>query len=577
MVLSWGVLFVWWQSAPIEALLVPALVVTAGFAVVLLGGTLGAQRAGGEGAGVGNGAYLALVGHLFLLFVATQPRLAIPPWPVLGVLAVLTLALGVAALFIGKGALHLGGVAAAQVVLAVWLGTARQAPWPTVGLAAAGLVALFGIGWLFLARRRALEDRAFPDAAVAGLFLAELAALVAVTAPGAPRPLFVALFHLALASALLGVAWLTARHRVAVFAVLATTAALLAWSGEQFAAEGWRAELGIAAAILVPFLLFPLLLGARVEKRLEPHLAAVLATIPFFFAADHALEQGGFAPVIGLLPVGLAAALLVLQKELLRIEPAGSRSEGRLALVAGAALSFVTVAIPLQLEKEWITIGWALQAAALAWLFGRIPHRGLLAFSGGLFAAVFVRLVLNTAVFSYHPRGAMPVLNWYLYTYLVAAVAFFAGARLFRTTADDLPAPLPRVSALLPPGGAVLLFLLLNIEIADFYSTGDHLTFNFGSASLGQDLTYTLGWAVFAIALLATGVWKRSRGTRISALVLLVVTIFKCFLHDLWRLGGLLRVGSFVGLAISLALVAVVLQRFVLQPELDEKKREQAA
>jgi len=48
---------------------------------------------------------------------------------------------------------------------------------------------------------------------------------------------------------------------------------------------------------------------------------------------------------------------------------------GRLALLAGAALGFVTLAIPLPLERSWITIGWALEGAALAWLYGRIPHK----------------------------------------------------------------------------------------------------------------------------------------------------------------------------------------------------------
>lgn len=566
--LSWGVLLAWWSVAPLEALLVPALVVTAGFAVVVLGGALGAARAGAAPS-ASQGAYLALVGHLFLLFVASQARLSIPPWPILAVLAVLTLALGAASLWTGNGALHLSGVVASQAVLFVWLTAARTAPWPSVGLAAAALVGLFGIAWLLLARRRGLDGRAFADAAVAGLFLAEAVALVAVMAPGAPFASLFALFQLALAAALLGVAWLTLRFRVAVFAVAATLAASLAWSGERFDAEGWRAELLVATAILVPFLLFPLVLGARVEGRREPHLAAVLATVPFFFAADHALTAGHYEPVIGLLPLALAAALLILLRRLLRLEGVIPRDEARLALVAGAVLSYVTVTIPLQLEKEWITIGWALQAAALAWLYRRIPHRGLLFFSGTLYATVFARLVLNTAVFDYHPRGTVAVFNWYLYTYLVAAAAFFLGAALFRTTGDDLPARLPRVSTLLPPGGTVLLFLLLNIEIADFYSTGAHVTFNFLSSSLGQDLTYTLGWALFAIALLAAGIARRSRGARVAALVLLVVTILKCFLHDLWRLGGLLRVASFVGLAISLALVAVALQRFVLAPARD--------
>ena len=70
----------------------------------------------------------------------------------------------------------------------------------------------------------------------------------------------------------------------------------------------------------------------------------------------------------------------------------------------------------------------------------------------------------------------------------------------------------------------------------------------------------------FAVALLVAGIVVRSRPARFAALALLVVTVLKGFLHDLARLGGLYRVVSFVGLAVCLALVAVVLQKFVLRP-----------
>jgi uncharacterized membrane protein len=56
-----------------------------------------------------------------------------------------------------------------------------------------------------------------------------------------------------------------------------------------------------------------------------------------------------------------------------------------------------------------------------------------------------------------------------------------------------------------------------------------------------------------------------NRPCRIASIALLTTTVAKCFLHDLGRLGGLYRVGSFVGLAVSLALVAIVLQKFVLR------------
>jgi uncharacterized membrane protein len=140
----------------------------------------------------------------------------------------------------------------------------------------------------------------------------------------------------------------------------------------------------------------------------------------------------------------------------------------------------------------------------------------------------------------------------------------FVAARLARSN-DAVPARLEntRLVAGLAAAGTVLLFLLLNIEIADFYSTGPTITFNF-NASLAQDLTYTLGWAAFAVALLAAGITLGNRVTRVASIILLAVTVLKCFVHDLGRLGGLYRVGSFVGLAFCLALVALALQKFVL-------------
>ena len=279
------------------------------------------------------------------------------------------------------------------------------------------------------------------------------------------------------------------------------------------------------------------------------------------------MTLGGYGWMIGALPVVQAALIATHLAQIVRMErQGGARSLGRLALVAGAALAFVTVAIPLQLERQWITVGWALEGAALAWLYGRVPHRGLLLATAALFAVVFMRLAANPSVLTYEPRGEIRIWNWYLYTYVICAAATLGGSRLLARTHDTLSDGMPRLSSLLAGGSVILLFLLLNIEIADFYATGPTITFNF-TATLAQDLTYTLGWALFAVGLLAAGIALRNRPGRIAAIALLAVTVFKAFLHDLARLGGLYRVGSFVGLAVCLALVALALQRFVLIPK----------
>ncbi len=580
LLVSWVVIAVWWTTVSLAVLLIPGLVVVGAFAIMILGGNIWASRkaeAAGTGASAFNqGLYLALIGHGFLFFVAMQKSLAIPPWPLLGVMAVLDLAIGVAALYTRRGELHLGALILSQGILIVWQFTADFAPWPATALWCALGVAAMGIVWLGLARRLEIATPEIGMDEPVGVFIAAAAAiagglgmfvaLFGVTLRGSPDVPLLTLAYVVLLCFVLAVDWIAEWHFLAPVAVLLTAMGQVVWYNERFKHDNWGQGLLLASAIYAVFLIYPLLLGKRAENLLEPYLAAVLAGAPFFLLARQYLMAAGFGDRIGLLPITQAALMASLMWRLVRLEPPGQRTLGRLALVAAAVLAFITVAIPLQLEKQWITVGWALQAAALAWLCRRIPHRGLVAWTGGLLAAVFARLVFNPAVFSYHPRGNTVIFNWYLYTYLLSAAAFFATPWFLRDQDDLMSEGLPRLTMLATPGGVILLFLLLNIEIADFYSVGSNLTFNFG-AGLAQDLTYTIGWGLFAFTLLIAGIVKHSKAARVSAIVLLSVTIAKCFLHDLWRLGGLYRVTSLVGLAICLTGVALLLQKFVLQPQ----------
>jgi uncharacterized membrane protein len=564
-VLSWTILACFWMNAALDLIVLPALIVIAGFALFAMGGLFWLQgRMNGEDAGVlRDCVYLGLVGHLFLIVVASQRALSIPPWPLLGVLLVLDLAAGIASLYARRHELHVAAMAASALVLSVWVLVAGGAPWPAVAILSAGAMALLSFFWIHVAKRLHMETARYADTAAFTVFLAQAVTIVAAQQPGSPEVGFLLTAHLVFLAALLGLAWVRKKHYLAILAAGPTTIAVSLWIARHAGPEFRFSQLLFAGLVYLAYLCYPLLLGRRAGHSFEPYLAAVLASVPFFFQARHTIMAAGWEGYIGILPVVQAVLMAALLSRLLGIDPPERRALGRLALVAGAALAFITVAIPLQLEKEWITIGWALEGAALAWLFTRIPHRGLCYVSGSLLAVVFVRLALNPSVLEYAPRGALPIWNWYLYTYLVSAAALILAGRLFAKTIGTRTKGWRRITSLLPAGGAILLFLLLNIEIADFYSTGERITFQL-TATLAQDLTFTLGWALFAVVLLAVGIVAASRPSRIAALALLVATILKCFLHDLGRLGGLYRVMSFVGLALCLALVAVALQKFVL-------------
>jgi uncharacterized membrane protein len=567
---SWVVLAYWWNNAAAAVGVLPALLVIAGLSLVMLGGHTWAHRQA-KAAGIGDdttrsgfrqGLYLGLVGQLFLFYLAQDPRWALPPWPLLGALAVLTLATTAASLGVQRSHLHAAGVtAAALVILSMSLTLTEE--WALTLIAAAEVAAAYAVGAL----RVSLAGRGAPlvrtIGALAALFITELSLISA--AHTAARGIFPAVIvaHVANLSAVLLLAWQHRLPQVAMAAVVPAWVATLMWPIDHQAAGDWLGALIFVSAVYAVFAAYPLVLGRRAAGERGPYITAIVGSVAFFFAARNALLIGDLRAYVGAVPVVAGIMLALTLRQLLVLEPPGQRDLGRLALVAAASLGFATVAIPLQLSNQWITIGWALEGAALAWLYTRVPHRGLLYATAALMAAVFVRLVLNPAVFVYEPRGSVRLLNWYLYAYTTSAAAMYLAARWLKATDDRVFTDAPRTSTLLIPAAVIVLFLLLNIEVADYFATGPAITFRFG-ADVAQDLTYTLAWLAFGMIMLAAGIYSRNRYGRIAALALITITTSKAFLYDLGSLGGLYRVGSLVGLAASLALVALALQKFVL-------------
>ena len=189
-------------------------------------------------------------------------------------------------------------------------------------------------------------------------------------------------------------------------------------NGSRFDAAEWPQLLALAGSLYALFSAYALIAGPRQRERREPWMVALGAAAMAFFAGREAFVTAGLQWMIGVVPVLLGAVTAFLLRALLRLERSGERDMTRLAVVAGTALALVTVAIPLQLDHQWVTIGWALEGAALAWLYQRVPHRGLLFAATGLLIVVFVRLGLNPSIWTYEPRGALRIFNWYLYTYL---------------------------------------------------------------------------------------------------------------------------------------------------------------
>lgn len=375
-----------------------------------------------------------------------------------------------------------------------------------------------------------------------------------------PSPVFgLALLLLVL---LLGLTKLFLLEWMPLVGLVCVTALECAWHFNRFDPALPLTPLAWYLVFLAVFMVFPFAFLRRFSDKVPPWAAAALAGVPQFFLVHRLVRAAWPNEVMGLLPAAFAIPPLLGLIFLLK-RPELKDKPQRLTLLAwfgATALFFITLIFPIQFERQWLTIAWALEGAALLWLFHRVPHPGLRLAGCGLLAVAFIRLVFNPAVLGYHPRSETPIFNWYLYTYGIVTVCLFVGARLLAPPRDQVfqvKAP-PLLAAL----GTVLAFVLLNIEIADYFSpAGSTLTFQF-TGNFARDMTYSIAWALFALGLLVYGIARKVPASRYSGLALLSVTVLKLFLHDLARLGQLYRIGAFIGVAIIAMLASFAYHRF---------------
>lgn len=416
-------------------------------------------------------------------------------------------------------------------------------------------VALFAARKFFPGSARIGRD--FPTLAASLPYLLLLMAMAKLPIVD-PTGFFIAAFFLS--ALFLGLALLSHDSWVALVGLIFTWAIEREWQALHFTNSHAAIAIGWEVGFCLLFLGYPFF-TAEERKPLPWAISAISGPLHFWLIYEIIRStfpnlRNGLVPGLFVLPY--AAGMIFLLKRRGAIPGSG---DARLALQAGSALFFISLIFPIQFEREWITLGWALEGFALLWLFLVVPHRGLRYVGVGLLCLAFVRLALNPAVFEYHRRSSTPIWNWYLYGYGLPIVLLFGGARLFR---GERLSSFERIApTLLSSLGAILLFLLMNIEIADYFSIGPTLTFSF-SGNFARDMTYSIAWALFAFVLLLVGMKQESSLVRYAGVVLLLVTLTKLFLHDLGNLSQLYRIGAFIGVAVVLIVASFFYQRFLV-------------
>lgn len=224
----------------------------------------------------------------------------------------------------------------------------------------------------------------------------------------------------------------------------------------------------------------------------------------FLFLIAVGGTEGKLERPLGAMSLGIAALYLIAALPVARRRPA---MDPMLASLAVAVTAFVSLAVPLELERQWLTVAWAVEVVALVWLAGRFQLPVLSGLARAVAIGVTIRLLLNASVLDY-PIGDHPLVHWLWYGYGVPVLAFVAAAFLARRNVR-LQEGDRQFATLLEAGALAFAFVLVTLAIRQLFHPGDP---GAGDISLAEWGALIVAWAAMGWGLL---VGMRMAGRRL--------------------------------------------------------------
>ena len=220
----------------------------------------------------------------------------------------------------------------------------------------------------------------------------------------------------------------------------------------------------------------------------------------------------------------------------------------------GLALTFVTIAIPLQLKASYLTLAWAVESTALVWTGLAVGDRRVRWCGIGLLSVTAVKVLLLDLG---RPEPFRLLLNSRMLSGASVIAAAYVCVWLLRRRRDALATERFESTGLALVGSAFTL-VFVSLDLWDYLGLRGQLA---GRAS-AQQLSLSIFWSVYALAAMAAGIWRRARPLRLFAMGLLYLSIVKVFVFDLGFLDPAYRIISFIGLGVILLLVSLLYTRF---------------
>ena len=401
------------------------------------------------------------------------------------------------------------------------------------------------------------------EASVLGL-MAVLGGLITPLLMQSERDEYQALFiYLALLNA--GVlVLLTFRNWIAIGTVvfLGTQGLYWLWYTQNYHPEKLPWAIGVQAAVFSLFIAQAVVVHIfRGRKASIEDLVRLVLIAGYWFAAGYILLRPEYDLWMGTFALSMAALYAALAWQVLARSP---NNTWLLVTLLAIGIAHIAIALPIEADARFVSLGWAALAAALWWFGLRINAWPLRGMAGIIGAMAVVRVVARDSPYLVR-EPFLPIANGYALPSLLVAALVIGSVLIGRRMSRRFAAGESRFVEAAAVVGVALVWWVLSVDTYSwFVSRGALPDADIMRWRWAGQLALSALWAVYASALLALGFRLRRPHLRWIALGLYALTVLKVFLIDAKELGEFYRILAFFILAILLGAAAWAYQR--LQP-----------
>lgn len=238
----------------------------------------------------------------------------------------------------------------------------------------------------------------------------------------------------------LGIAWFKHWRSLNYLAYLATILLSAAWADEWYRPEKLWTTLFFFTVLFLIFALLAVFYNLiNREPARELDILLILVNAGLYFGTAYQLLDAKHHGWLGLFAVLVSAFYLgqgywAYQRD---------RADKYLILTfVGLAALFLTMAIPIQLDQHWVTMGWALEGVVLTWIGLKLNHRLTRYAAAAVFLIALMHwLQFDLVEFGYiRDAGFWPLINRRGGSILIVIASLLASAWLYRRRGDGVEA-----------------------------------------------------------------------------------------------------------------------------------------